>query len=155
MTTLTSNNAPPYVVGDYPEWLDPHFARAFGEARAEEGAALASRAPLDLRVNTLKAETQHRCNALSDLNPEPARWSPWGLRVRLSADAKSPAIHAEPAFLKGMVEVQDEGVATGGALFRRQTRRAGVDLCAGAGGKTLGAGCHDAEQGPDFCDRRR
>ena len=46
----------PYVAGDYPEWLDPHFARAFGDARAEEGAALASRAPLDLRVNTLKAE---------------------------------------------------------------------------------------------------
>ena len=42
--------------GDYPEWLDPHFARVFGEERAAEGAALASRAPLDLRVNTLKAE---------------------------------------------------------------------------------------------------
>ena len=41
--------------GDYPEWLDPHLARVFGDERAEEGAALASRAPLDLRVNTLKA----------------------------------------------------------------------------------------------------
>ena len=50
------SNAPAHVAGDYPEWLDPHLARVFGEARVEEGAALASRAPLDLRVNTLKAE---------------------------------------------------------------------------------------------------
>jgi 16S rRNA (cytosine967-C5)-methyltransferase len=101
--------AAPHIVGDYPEWLDAHFARAFGDARVEEGAALASRAPLDLRVNALKAERDKVAGQLSDLKPEPARWSPWGLRVRLSADAKSPAIHAEPAFLKGMVEVQDEG----------------------------------------------
>src|SRR4051812_43086224 len=46
--------APAFVVGDYPEWLDPHMARAFGEERSAEGAALASRAPLDLRVNTIK-----------------------------------------------------------------------------------------------------
>ena len=52
------NGAPPYVVGDYPEWLEPHFSRAFGDNRADEGTALASRAPLDLRVNTLKAERE-------------------------------------------------------------------------------------------------
>src|ERR1700758_3610801 len=45
--------APPHVLGDYPEWLDPHLARMFGDARAEEGAALAQRAPLDLRGNAL------------------------------------------------------------------------------------------------------
>src|ERR1051326_1724710 len=90
-------SAPPYVAGDYPHWLDPYFERTFGAARAEEGAALASRAPLDLRVNTLRADTKVVATALSDLNPEPVRWSPSGLRVRLSADAKSPAIHAEPA----------------------------------------------------------
>ena len=39
-TPPTSTAAPPHVAGDYPEWLDPHFARAFGDARAEEGAAL-------------------------------------------------------------------------------------------------------------------
>src|SRR5271165_521630 len=47
-------NAPAWVAGDYPQWLDPHLARTFGEDRAAEAAALASRAPLDLRVNTLK-----------------------------------------------------------------------------------------------------
>src|ERR1035441_961013 len=51
--------APAHVAGDYPEWLEPHFKRAFGDARAEEGAALSSRAPLDLRVNTLKRSEEH------------------------------------------------------------------------------------------------
>ena len=50
------DGAPPWVAGDYPEWLDPHLAREFGDERAAEGSALASRAPLDLRVNALKAE---------------------------------------------------------------------------------------------------
>ncbi|HEY5215812.1 MAG TPA: RsmB/NOP family class I SAM-dependent RNA methyltransferase, partial [Pseudolabrys sp.] len=129
--------APPHIVGDYPEWLDAHFTRAFGDSRGEEGAALASRAPLDLRVNPLKADTFKAAALLSDLKPEPARWSPWGLRVRLGADAKSPAIHAEPAFLKGMIEVQDEGSQLAALFSGAKPGEQVIDLCAGAGGKTL------------------
>src|SRR5579883_1469489 len=102
-------SAPPAIVGDYPEWLDPHFARVFGDGRATEGAALASRAPLDLRVNMLKGARKDMLTKLAHLNVEPTRWSPVGLRIRLAAEAKSPAIHAEPAFLKGAIEIQDEG----------------------------------------------
>src|SRR5262249_55236464 len=47
---------PASVRGDFPEWLEPSFERAFGTAAAEEGAALASRAAVDLRVNALKAD---------------------------------------------------------------------------------------------------
>src|ERR1043166_7630147 len=50
--------APPGVGGDYPDWLDSHFARVFGEERAGELGALATRAPLDLRVNTLTADRE-------------------------------------------------------------------------------------------------
>src|SRR5690606_6742523 len=49
-------DAPAHVRGDYPEWLDAHLTASFGDARSEEGAALASRAPLDLRVNTLRTD---------------------------------------------------------------------------------------------------
>ena len=52
----TLAGAPAYVEGDYPEWLDLQLARVFGDERAAEGAALASRAPLDLRVNTLAVD---------------------------------------------------------------------------------------------------
>ena len=137
LTSATLETAPPWVAGDYPEWLDPHFARTFGDGRAEEGAALGSRAPLDLRVNTLKAELEQAQRALEELKPEPARWSPLGLRIRLGADAKAPAIHAEPAFIKGMVEVQDEGSQLASLFAAAAPGEQVVDLCAGAGGKTL------------------
>jgi 16S rRNA (cytosine967-C5)-methyltransferase len=129
--------APAPVVGDYPEWLDPYLARVFGDERADEGAALASRAPLDLRVNTLAAERDDVLAKLVHLGVEPARWSPVGLRMRLAADAKSPAIHAEPAFLKGQIEIQDEGSQFAALLAGAKPGEQVIDLCAGAGGKTL------------------
>ena len=125
------------MAGDYPEWLDPYLARVFGEERAAEGAALASRAPLDLRVNDVKGERDEAAALLADLNPVPTRWSPFGLRIALEADAKNPAIHAEPAFIKGMVEVQDEGSQLAALLAGAKPGEQVVDLCAGAGGKTL------------------
>ncbi len=129
--------APPWVAGDYPEWLDPHLARVFGEDRAAEGAALASRAPLDLRVNTLATDRDAAAAALADLDPVPTRWSPFGLRIALAADAKGPAIHAEPAFIKGLIEVQDEGSQLAALIAGAKPGEHVVDLCAGAGGKTL------------------
>jgi 16S rRNA (cytosine967-C5)-methyltransferase len=130
-------DAPAHVRGDYPEWLDTHFSRMFGEERAAEGAALASRAPLDLRVNTLKAEREEVLPKLVHLRAEPTRWSPIGLRIKLSADAKNPAIHAEPSFLKGAIEVQDEGSQLAALLSGAKPGEQIVDLAAGAGGKTL------------------
>jgi 16S rRNA (cytosine967-C5)-methyltransferase len=130
-------NAPAHIRGDYPEWLEPHFLRVFGEDRAAEGAALASRAPLDLRVNTLKAEREEVLPKLEHLHAEPTRWSPLGLRIKLSADAKNPAIHAEPAFLKGTIEVQDEASQLAALLSGAKPGEQIADLAAGAGGKTL------------------
>jgi 16S rRNA (cytosine967-C5)-methyltransferase len=129
--------APPAVAGDYPDWLDPHLARVFGDERAAEGTALASRAPLDLRVNALKGDRDKAAESLAELAPQPTRWSPLGLRIALAADAKSPAIHAEPAFIKGLVEVQDEGSQLAALLAGAKPGEQVVDLCAGAGGKTL------------------
>jgi 16S rRNA (cytosine967-C5)-methyltransferase len=131
------DGAPAHVRGDYPEWLDDTLAASFGDERAEEGAALSSRAPLDLRVNTLKATRDEAAEALADLNAQPARWSPFGLRIEIGADSKSPAIHAEPAFLKGQIEIQDEGSQVAALLSGAKAGEQVIDLCAGAGGKTL------------------
>ena len=147
------SRAPPYVAGDYPEWLDPHLARVFGEARAEERAALASRAPLDLRTNTLKGERATSA-MLGDLSREPTRWSPWGLRVHLSADAKSPAIHAEPAFLKGLVECRTKGRSWRPPL-RPRSRATGVRSLRWRRRQDPGDGGDDAEQRTDLRDGRR
>jgi 16S rRNA (cytosine967-C5)-methyltransferase len=129
--------APAHVLGDYPEWLDPHLARMFGDARAEEVAALAQRAPLDLRVNTLVADRDKAAAALVHLAVTSTPWSPLGLRLTPGPDAKSPAIQSEPAFLKGMIEVQDEGSQVATLLAGAAPGEQVVDLCAGAGGKTL------------------
>ena len=129
--------APAHVRGDYPEWLDAQLAATFGDERTEEAAALASRAPLDLRVNTLKATRDAATQALAELGPQPTRWSPVGLRIVVAPDSKSPAIHAEPAFLKGQIEIQDEGSQLAALLGGAQAGEQVIDLCAGAGGKTL------------------
>ena len=95
-----------------------HLARMFGEERAEEGTALASRAPLDLRVNALKASARRRCGACRSLARTHAL-----VAARPSHQARrrcqKPAIHAEPAYLKGLVEIQDEGSQLAALLARQ------------------------------------
>ncbi len=137
LIALSFDNATAWIMGDFPEWLDPHLARVFGEDRVAEGAALAGRAPLDLRVNTLKATRDEVAAELAALEPQPTRWSPVGLRIVRAPDAKAPAIHAEPAYLKGHIEVQDEGSQLAALLAGAQSGEQVVDLCAGGGGKTL------------------
>jgi len=135
--TRSLADAPAPVAGDYPDWLDAHFAEAFGDERVAEAAAMASRAPLDLRVNTLKASRDKILGRLSHLGAVPTPWSSLGLRIALGADARNPGIHAEEDFIKGHVEVQDEGSQLAALLSAAQPGEQVIDLCAGAGGKTL------------------
>jgi 16S rRNA (cytosine967-C5)-methyltransferase len=129
--------APSPVAGDYPEWLDPYLEQAFGADRAAEATAMASRAPLDLRVNSLKAKREKVLTALSHLGAKPTPFSPLGLRIELSADARNPGIQAEEAYIKGLVEVQDEGSQIAALFSAAKPGEQVIDLCAGAGGKTL------------------
>ena len=150
--------APPHILGDYPEWLDDKLAASFGDERAEEAEALASRAPLDLRANTLKATREEAVEELAEYAPQPARWSPWGLRIEITADSKAPAIHAEPAFLKGQIEIQDEGSQLAALFAGAKPGEQVVDLCAGAGGKTLALAAVMENKGQIFAtdtDKRR
>ena len=137
LTTRTLDEAPPHIAGDYPEWLDGYLAQAFGDDRVAEATAMASRAPLDLRVNTLKAKREKVQGSIAHLGARPTPWSPIGLRIELSADARNIGIHAEEAFIKGAVEVQDEGSQLAALLSAAKPGEQVIDLCAGAGGKTL------------------
>lgn len=129
--------AAPWVKGDYPQWLDTHLNAVFGPERAEEGLALAARAPLDLRVNSLAGTREAAQEALAHLSPLPGNWSPLALRIALDAEGKTPPLTSEPAFLKGLVEVQDEGSQIAAILAAPVPGSQVLDLCAGAGGKTL------------------
>ena len=137
LTVREIDGAPAPVAGDYPEWMDDHLAEVFGDDRVAEAAAMARRAPLDLRVNTLKAKREKAAASLAHLGTKPTRWSPWGLRIALGADARNPGIHAEEDFLKGGVEVQDEGSQLAALFSAAKPGEQVIDLCAGAGGKTL------------------
>jgi 16S rRNA (cytosine967-C5)-methyltransferase len=137
LTVRTLHDAPAHVAGDYPEWLDSEFEKVFGDRRIEEVSAMARRAPLDLRVNTLKAEPGKVLASLRHLGVKPAPWSPLGLRIELDADARSPGIQAEPEFIKGAIEVQDEGSQLAALFSGAKSGEQVIDLCAGAGGKTL------------------
>ena len=98
---------------------------------------MASRAPLDIRVNTLKTTRDKALAALAHLGAAPARWSPLGLRIALGADARNPGLQAEEIFIKGGVEVQDEGSQLAALMTAAKPGEQVIDLCAGAGGKTL------------------
>jgi 16S rRNA (cytosine967-C5)-methyltransferase len=129
--------APAHVAGDFPEGLAPHFEASFGAAAAAEGFALAERAPVDLRVNLLKTSRDKALSALAHLAAQPTPLSPVGLRVGLKPDGRGPALSGEPAYVKGYVEVQDEGSQLAALLAEAKPGMQVLDLCAGAGGKTL------------------
>ena len=130
--------AEPGIAGDLPEWLEPSFARVFGSAAAAEGAALARRAPVDLRVNSLKAEREKVLKALARFGAAPTPFSPIGVRLPAPQGAqRQPNVEAEVAHGRGWYEVQDEGSQLAALLALAAPRQQVLDLCAGAGGKTL------------------
>jgi 16S rRNA (cytosine967-C5)-methyltransferase len=138
MAAPAAPDAPPAVAGDYPDWLDPHMARVFGDDRALEGAALAQRAPVDLRVNTLKSDRAAVLEALEPIGAEAVDSAP--LAVRLPAP--DPVIRAQsaesfPAFALGWFEIQDAGSQLAAACAGQIKGAKVLDLCAGGGGKTL------------------
>jgi 16S rRNA (cytosine967-C5)-methyltransferase len=131
-------DAPASVRGDVPEWLEASFERAFGSAAAEEGAALASRAPVDLRVNGLKADRDKAMRALARFSPIVTPYSPIGIRLPAPEGAgRQPNVEAEPGHGKGWYEVQDEGSQIAALMAAASPRKQVLDLCAGAGGKAL------------------
>jgi 16S rRNA (cytosine967-C5)-methyltransferase len=137
LSAAVLDGAPLHVAADIPEWLAPHFAAAFGERGVEEGRALAERAPVDLRANALRATRDKALAMLAHLNPQPTPLSPAGLRIAPAADGRGPALPAEPAFVKGLVEIQDEGSQLASLLCAAKPGEQVLDLCAGGGGKTL------------------
>jgi len=140
--TLTSpiplTDAPVGVRGDIPAWLEPAFLRVFGETAAQEGAALAERAPVDLRVNTLKADPARALKATAPLNAQTVPELETALRIAApAASERAGSVETIPAFSKGWFEVQDLGSQIAAACAGEVKGAQVLDLCAGGGGKTL------------------
>jgi 16S rRNA (cytosine967-C5)-methyltransferase len=130
--------AAPPVGGDYPDFLDAALERVFGAERAAEGEALAERAPVDLRVNTLKTDVARVMKALAPFGPEASPLLPTAVRVAAPAASERAApVEAAPEFEKGWFEVQDLGSQIAAACAGDIAGRQVLDFCAGGGGKTL------------------
>jgi 16S rRNA (cytosine967-C5)-methyltransferase len=136
--TRSLDDAPDAIRADIPEWLWPSFARQFGAGAVAEGEAMARRAPADLRVNTLKSTPEKVLKALAGFAAEPCPYSPTGIRIpALTGAQRTPNLQAEAAFQAGWFEIQDEGSQIAALLSGAGPRKQVLDLCAGAGGKTL------------------
>jgi 16S rRNA (cytosine967-C5)-methyltransferase len=132
------DDAPAPVRGDYPDWLDPHMARVFGDSRADEASALAERAPVDLRINTLKTDVERGFKALQPLGAEPVETLPTAARIPAPDPAvRVGAVETIPAFGKGWFEVQDLGSQLAALQAGDIKGKQVLDYCAGGGGKTL------------------
>ncbi|KQX96627.1 SAM-dependent methyltransferase [Massilia sp. Root133] len=129
---------PPKKLANLPDWLYDKFVAQYGE---EETLALAAvlntAAPLDLRVNSLKADRDKVIAELATapIAAEPTPYSALGLRIW-----KKPALQNLPLFKEGAIEVQDEGSQVLAQLLGARRGEMVVDFCAGAGGKTLAIG---------------
>ena len=119
----------------FPDWMVQKFIEQYGESEAENiCSSLNEQAPLTLRVNTLKT-TVEQCQAeLSKQGIETAKTllSPFGLNL-----SKRINVFSLPVFRDGWFEVQDEGSQLLPFLVDPKPNAKLLDVCAGAGGKTL------------------
>lgn len=143
-----TEGAAPWVRGNFPQWLYPSLQRAFGDRAISETRAMARRAPVDIRVNTLKSNRDEVLSALSQFGASATALSPIGARVPAPGSAaRQPHLESEGAHGKGWFEVQDEGSQIAAALAGAKPGMRVLDLCAGAGGKTLALAAAMANSG--------
>lgn len=138
-----------------PAWLAEKLKARFGGRVEAEIGALSGRAPVDLRVNSLRTDRARLLEALKadGIEAEPCRYSPLGIRLETPAQVQQLA-----AFRHGDFEVQDEASQIAALLSGVGPKLQVAELCAGAGGKTLAFGAMMKNSGQIFAmdvDKRR
>jgi 16S rRNA (cytosine967-C5)-methyltransferase len=126
--------APPFVEGEYPQWLEAELTRAFGGRLREEMRAFQGRAPVDLRVNTLKAGRDEVMTVLQadGFACEALR----GIADAIRCDT-GVALTQHPLYRSGAFEIQDVAAQKAVLLCEARPGMRVLDLAAGAGGKSL------------------
>jgi 16S rRNA (cytosine967-C5)-methyltransferase len=123
--------------GLLPQWILPHFTNLIDEP---EQKALLDRAPLDLRANALKASVEEIAGQFPEAEVLPQ--SPHAVRL-----PTGQAVDQHPAVLDGLVEIQDLGSQLIVDACMAKPDMIVLDLCAGAGGKTLGLAAYMRAKG--------
>jgi 16S rRNA (cytosine967-C5)-methyltransferase len=148
-----------WTTPDIPQWLWPQFVAQFGDDVVAQGRALAQRAPIDLRANTLKASRPQVIEALSRFAAVAGPLSPWAVRMAAQGpDQKHVNVEVEPAHGMGWFEVQDAASQVAALMSGAKPGERVADICAGAGGKTLALAAMMQNEGELIAhdkDRRR
>jgi 16S rRNA (cytosine967-C5)-methyltransferase len=124
--------------GTAPAWIGKRFKAS--DIDPAEAAALVERAPLDLRVNALKEADP--AILFADLGAERLPDLPDVLRL-----PSGTSIEASGAFRDGLIEVQDAGSQMVTLAAKAAPGMSVIDLCAGAGGKSLALAATMGNQG--------
>ncbi|RKH05531.1 RsmB/NOP family class I SAM-dependent RNA methyltransferase [Corallococcus sp. CA053C] len=128
-----------------PDWLADHFSQELGPEAEDFCAHLNVPGPITLRVNPARLSREALAARLASegVATRPGTWSPLALHV----DGPRPNLYALESLREGLFEVQDEGSQLLGLLVEPQPGETVLDLCAGAGGKTLQLGAAMRDQG--------
>lgn len=128
-------DAPDPVRLDYPDFLDADLRTALGPDFEPVLAAMQARAPVDLRVNTLKTNADAVAVVLARDGVR-ARQHPLA-RNALRVETNPRAVGASRAYSQGMVELQDVSSQFVAEHAGARPGMCVLDYCAGGGGKTL------------------
>jgi 16S rRNA (cytosine967-C5)-methyltransferase len=146
--TPSEARTPPDVQAELPAWVWPLFQETFGDDAIRQGRAMAERAPVDLRTNTLSSERAKLAATLAKYEATPTTLTTTGLRIRApEGTGRHPNVEADLTHGQGWFEVQDEGSQIAAALVGAKPGHTVLDLCAGAGGKTLAIAAAMKNQG--------
>jgi len=139
------SQAPAAVRADVPAQIEDLLYRELGEGCDRAMQAQRSRAPVDLRVNTLKADltTAQRLLAVESIETVAIDGVPTGLRIRTNPRKLAQC----RAYLYGFVELQDAASQFVSRAVQVKPGQRVLDLCAGGGGKTLALGAQMAGEG--------
>jgi len=128
----------PAEQADVPEWLWARFEESFAGKAVNEGRALATRAPVDMRANTLKSDREKLLKRLAHTGAVATPRSPFGIRINPKPGAgRMPHVQAEEGYRKGWFELQDEASQLAALVAQAKPGEQVLDYCAGGGGKTL------------------
>jgi 16S rRNA (cytosine967-C5)-methyltransferase len=134
---LDEADIPELIVANVPEYAHEYFKARFEGNSISAARALCEKAPFSIRVNPIKLNLKSSDISIKEISEgfEKTQYSPFGYSI-----AGSLNISQNPLYKSGKIEIQDEAAQIASVLVDAKPKQTVVDLCAGAGGKSLCVG---------------